>query len=186
MWPWCNLAASQKRPYCASVKSHSHVGLASRQWDTVDWACVLYDRRIHNDRANRSASSRQYAFPCHGSRAGLLGKASHHPGLPVPLQPRFGYLRLLAFPKPKTIVEMEKISQCDGHTIHKLGQRRLTSDWLAPRESDCSWMRSKIFCDWLPSYCKATWAVLEIFKMDGYFSDSPHTCLLHYVIQIYQ
>ena len=46
-WPWCNLAASQRRPYCASVNSRSPVGLVSRQWDAVDWACVLCDRRIH-------------------------------------------------------------------------------------------------------------------------------------------
>jgi len=46
-WPWCNLAASQKRPYCPSVNSHSPVGLVSRQWDVVDWACVLCDRRFH-------------------------------------------------------------------------------------------------------------------------------------------
>ena len=46
-WPWCNLAASQRRPYCASVNSHPPVGLVSRQWDAVNWACVLCDRRIH-------------------------------------------------------------------------------------------------------------------------------------------
>ena len=46
-WLWCNVAASQRRPYCASVNSHSPVGLVSRQWDAVDWACVLRDRRIH-------------------------------------------------------------------------------------------------------------------------------------------
>jgi len=57
-WPWCNLAASQRRPYCASVNSHSPVGLVIRQWDAVDWTCVMCDRRIHNDRASRSASSR--------------------------------------------------------------------------------------------------------------------------------
>ena len=51
-WPWCNLAASQRRPYCTSVNSHSPVGLVSRQWDTVDWACKLCDRRIPNDRAS--------------------------------------------------------------------------------------------------------------------------------------
>ena len=38
-WHWCNLAASQSRPYCASVNSHSPMGLVSRQWDAVDWAC---------------------------------------------------------------------------------------------------------------------------------------------------
>jgi len=25
-WPWCNLVASQKRPYCSSVNSHPPVG----------------------------------------------------------------------------------------------------------------------------------------------------------------
>ena len=45
--PWCNLAASQRKPYCASVNSHSPVGLVSRQWDAVDWACVLCDHHIH-------------------------------------------------------------------------------------------------------------------------------------------
>jgi len=46
-WPWCNLAASHRRPYCASVNSHSPVGLVSRQWDAVNWAFVLCDSRIH-------------------------------------------------------------------------------------------------------------------------------------------
>ena len=46
-WPWCNSAASQRRPYCASVNIHSPVRLISRQWDAVDWACVVCGRRIH-------------------------------------------------------------------------------------------------------------------------------------------
>ena len=46
-WSWRNLAASQRRPYCTSVNSHSTTGLVSRQWDAVDWACVLCDRCIH-------------------------------------------------------------------------------------------------------------------------------------------
>jgi hypothetical protein len=41
-------------------------------------------------------------------------------------------------------VETEEICECDGHTVHKLIQRRLTADWLAPREGDCSRMHSKI------------------------------------------
>jgi len=116
-WPWCNLAASQSRPYCASVNSHSPVGLVSRQWDAVDWACVLCDRHIHNDRASRSASSQQCACLFYSSRAGFFGKASHHPALSVPLQPTFGSLRLLAFPRAKIAVEREAICECDGHTV---------------------------------------------------------------------
>jgi len=105
--PWCNLADSQRRPYCAYVNSHSPVGLVSRQRDIVDWACVLCNRRIENDRASRSASSRQCACQIYISRAGCTGKASHHPGMSALLQPRFGSLRLLAFTKAKIAVERE-------------------------------------------------------------------------------
>jgi hypothetical protein len=45
-----------------------------------------------------------------------------------PLQHRFGSLRLLAFPKAKIAVETKEICECDGHTLHKLIQRRLTAD----------------------------------------------------------
>jgi len=62
--------------------------------------------------------------------------------------------------------------KCDGHTEHKLSQRLLTAYLLAPRESDCSRMRSKVSSDWLPSYVKATRPVLEKFKMAGYIPDS--------------
>jgi hypothetical protein len=62
--------------------------------------------------------------------------------------------------------------ECHGHTVHKLIQRRLTADWLAPRKSDCTRMRSKVSSDWLSSYIKATRPVLEIYKMAEYFSDN--------------
>jgi hypothetical protein len=110
----------------------------------------------------------------------FFGKASHHPGLSAPLQPRFGSLRLLAFPKAKIADEREEICECKGHTEHKLSQRRLTADWLAPWESDCLRLCSKVSSNWLPSYIKATRPVLEIFKMAGYFSDSP--CIVHYFV----
>jgi hypothetical protein len=45
---------------------------------------------------------------------------------------------------------------CDGHTVHKVIQGRLTADSLARRERDCPRMRSKFSSDWLPSYIKAT------------------------------
>jgi len=169
MWLWCNLAASQKIPYCASLNSHSSMGLVSWQWDAVDWAY----HRIHNDWANKTASSWQCACPFYSSRAGFFGKTLHHLGLSAPLQPRFGSLQLLAFPRAKITIESVEICECDSHTVHKLSQRHLTADWLAPRESDCSRMRGKVSSDWLPSYIKATWPVLEIFKMARYFLDSP-------------
>ena len=97
-----------------------------------------------------------------------------------PLQPRFGSLRVLAFPKDKIIFERVEISECDGHTVHKLSQQRLTANWLAPRESDCSQMHSKVSSDWLSSYIKTTQPVLEIFKMAGYFPDRPRTYINTY------
>jgi hypothetical protein len=63
----------------------------------------------------------------------------------------------------------------DGHTIHKLSRWRLTADCLAPQDNDCSRMNSEVSSDWLPSYIMATGPVLEIFKMAGYFPDSPRT-----------
>jgi len=110
-WPWCNLAANQRRPYCAFVNSHSSVGLVSRQRDTVDWACVLCELRFHNDRASRSANLHQCACPFYRYHAGsfFFLKISHNPGLSVPLQPRFASLRLLVFPKAKITIESEEI-----------------------------------------------------------------------------
>ena len=68
--------------------------------------------------------------------------------------------------------------ECDDHTIHKLNQWLLTADWLDPRESDCLRMRSKVSSDGLPSHINATRPVLEIFKMAGYFPDSPRISFL--------
>jgi len=157
------------------------MGTLSRQWDAVDWACVLCDRRIENDRASRAPSSRQCACSFYTSLADFSGKPSHHPDLSAPLQPRFGSVHLLACPKAKIAVEREEICECDGHTVHKVSQRRLTADWLAPRESDCSRTHSKDSSDWLPSYIKATRPVLEIFKMAGYFPDSLRTSRYCYI-----
>jgi len=129
---------------------------------------------IHNDRASSSASSRQCSCPSTALvQAFFWQSTSHHPGLSAPLHLRFLSQRLLAFPKAKIANEREEICECDGHTVHKLSQWRLTANWLAPRESDCSRIHSKVSSDWLPSYIKATRPVLEIFKMAGYFPVSP-------------
>jgi hypothetical protein len=101
-WPWCNLAAGQRRPYCPSVNSHSPVGLISRQWDAVDWACVLCDRRIHNDLASRSAPSRQCSCPFYSSHAGFFGKALHRPGLSGPYNTDLAPCNFRLFPKLKS------------------------------------------------------------------------------------
>jgi hypothetical protein len=173
VWPWWILAASQMRPYCASMNSHSPMGLVSWQWDSVDWACVMCDRRIHNDWASRTASSRQCACPFCNSRAGFSGAK-------IPSRKSLSTLTaqmwLPATSKAKIAFASKEICYYDDHTVHKLSQRRLTANWLALWESDCSPMHSKVSSDWLPSYIKVTPTVLEIFKMARYFPDSPRTC----------
>ena len=56
------------------------------------------------------ASSRQRVCSCIISGAEFYGKMSNHPGDSAPLQPRFGTLWLLAFPKTKINFEREEIS----------------------------------------------------------------------------
>ena len=101
-----------------------------------------------------------------------------------PAEHRFGSLWLLDFPEAKIDIERDEICECDTHTVHKFSQRHLTAEWLTSSGRDCSWIHSKVSSDWLPSYIKAMRPFLEIFKMAGYFLDSPHIwkCnLVHYV-----
>ena len=63
-------------------------------WATGDW-------QLHHDSA-----------PTHKSRLmQFFGEISNHPRDSAPLQPRFGTLWLLAFPKTKITFEREEISQ---------------------------------------------------------------------------
>ena len=56
------------------------------------------------------ASSQQRACSFIASPAEIFGETSNHPGASAPLQPRFGALRPLAFPKTKIVFEREEIS----------------------------------------------------------------------------
>jgi hypothetical protein len=120
-WPWCNLAASQRRLYCASVNRGSPVGLVSWQWDAVNWACVMCGRRNHKSPQYRrrflalgkARSSREPNLGCRGAdrpaRCDALPKKILHKNC------RMG----------RCIVVMKLICslchcECDGHTVHKL------------------------------------------------------------------
>ena len=59
-----------------------------------------------------TASSQPHTRSCIMPRGKTFGKTSNHPGDSVPLQPRFGALWLLAFPKTKITFEKEEISDC--------------------------------------------------------------------------
>ena len=59
-----------------------------------------------------AASSQQHACLCVRSHAEFFGETSNHPGDSAPLQPRFGTLWFLAFPKTKITIQRREISEC--------------------------------------------------------------------------
>jgi len=75
--------------------------------------------QLHQDNAPGHSTVLMQAF---------FGKESLYPSLSDILQPRFDSLRLLAFPEAKLAFERLEICEYDGHTVHKLTQRRLTAD----------------------------------------------------------
>ena len=86
---------------------------------TVAFTMTEGAHQLHHDNA-----------PAHST---ALVQGSFWQSIPSPksvtlLQPRFGSLLLLAFPKAKITVEREETFECDGHTVNKLSQRRLTAD----------------------------------------------------------
>ena len=56
-----------------------------------------------------AASSQERAYSSIMSHAEFFGQTSNHPGDSATLQPRFGALQLLAFPKTKITFEREEI-----------------------------------------------------------------------------
>ena len=138
-WPWYNLVASHRRPYCASGNSHSPTGLVSWQWDAIDSTCVLWLSQIF------SLSTVILA----------LGKpeVTENPIWAVGVLTDLGDLMFCQ----KSLHESCRMGkhidadslicslghcECEGHTVHKLSQQCLTADLLAPRESECSRLHS--------------------------------------------
>jgi len=150
------------------------VGLVSRQWDAVDWACVLCDCRIHKSSPFRRWFHLWEKPKVAESQIWAVGRLTD-PGDVMLCQKESLYESCRI---GRRIVVMKVICslghcECDSHSVHNLSQRSLTVDWLAPRETDCSRTHSKVSSDCLPSYIKATRPVLEIFRTAGYFPDSP-------------
>ena len=78
--------------------------LAALSWQgVVTTFKMIGDWQLHCDNA-----------PTHASRLvqSFFDKTSSHPGDPTPLQPRFGALWCLAFPKTKIPFEREEVSDC--------------------------------------------------------------------------
>ena len=101
--------------------------------DTIEWACVLCDHHIQNDWASKAMNLHQFCIKLEHSSLetiqmiqeatamGLLMhhvfcrgsvETSNHTGDSVPLQPRYGTLWLLDFPKTKITFEREEKSDC--------------------------------------------------------------------------
>jgi len=79
-----------------------HPWTVSRLWDADDWAFLLCERRNHNDRASRSASSQQCACLVYSSRAGFLSLQSITSPRPVsPHSPDLASCDFWLFPKLK-------------------------------------------------------------------------------------
>jgi hypothetical protein len=136
-WPWCNLAASKRRPYCVTVNSHSRVRLVSWQWDAIDWACVLCALRVHKSPPFHRRFYVWEKLEVAGSKIWDVG------GWQNRVMWCFAKKRSLheSCIMGRRIVVMKLICslghcECNGHTVYKLSQRRLIADWLVPRESD--------------------------------------------------
>jgi hypothetical protein len=76
--------------------------------------------QLHHDNAPAHSTALVQAFLARHHNITQVSQPS--------LQPRFGSLQLLAFPKAKIAVERETICECDSHTVNKISQRRLTAD----------------------------------------------------------
>jgi len=118
---------------------------------------------------------------------GGSGKTSHHPGVSAPLKPSLAPCDFWFFPKLKSPLKGRKFVKCDSHTVHKLSQRRLTADWLAPRESDCSRINIKVSSDWLPSYIKPNNRFSRNSKLLDTFQTGNYAILLQnkYIVKIW-
>jgi hypothetical protein len=75
--------------------------------------------QLHHDKAPAHSTALMLAF---------LVKLHITQVCQLSLQPKFGSLRLPTFPKAKKAFESEEICERDGHTVHKLSQRRLTAN----------------------------------------------------------
>jgi hypothetical protein len=58
----------------------------------------------------------------------LSGNTSHHPSLSAHYKPDLTPCDFWLFPKAKISIERQEICEYDGHTLHKLSQRRLAAD----------------------------------------------------------
>ena len=100
-WPWCNLAASQRRPCCASVNNHCPLGLVSRQWHAVDWADFVTVAITMTERASQLHHENA---PTHSTALVQASSAKHHitQVCQLPYSPDLAACNFWLFPKLKS------------------------------------------------------------------------------------
>ena len=127
-----------------------------------------------------AASLWQQASSCITSHAEFFGETSNHPGDSAPLQPRFGTLKLLAFPQTKITFETEEISDRQWDSVNY--NRAADGNW-----ENC--VRS------LGAYFEGDWGIIVLctmflvsssinisifsYYMAGYLMDRPYTNVMH-------
>ena len=121
------------------------------------------------------------------SCAEIFGETSNHPGDSALLQPRFGTLQLLAFPKTKITYEREEISDhwWDSGKYNGAADR----DWQNRVRSQGAYFEG----DWGVIVLCSMFLVSFIFfrkclyfsYVDGYFLDRPHIPIVsHYSVRV--
>ena len=160
MWPWCNLTASQRRPFCASVNSFLSHGASQlavrRRWLNL---CTAWPSHLQ-------WPSKQISYivtmrlPILQLSCRLFLAKYHITQACQPLySPDLSPCDFWLFRKLKSPLEVRFVNAMVTHYTSSVIEVSLESDGLR--------MHSKVSSDWLPSYIKATRPVLEIFKMDG-------------------
>ena len=119
-------------------------------------------------------SLRQHTHSYIMSHAEFFSKTSNYPGDSAPLQPRFGALWLLAFPKTKITFEREEISDRSlmrfSKTRHgswwQLGELCEVSRWLLWKGLKCHCPMYEVSCIFFNK------CLYFSYYMAGYFQDS--------------
>ena len=131
-----------------------------------------------------AASSRWCSPSCMTSCAEIFGETSSHPGDSAPLQPRFGALQLLAFPKNKITFEWKRfqtILEIQENTTGQLmvpGRTVLGPKVPALKGTEVSLFYVQCFL-YLLSCIFFNKCLYFLYYMGGYLPDRPRIFCLH-------
>ena len=120
-----------------------------------------------------AASSRQPIHSCITCHAEFFGDTSNHLGDSALLQPRFGVLWLLVFPKTKITFERKEISDCQWDS----GKYNGAGDWENCMKSKGAYFEGNwgIHCPMYEVSCIFfNECFYFLYYMGGYLLDRPH------------